>query len=185
MFLLWHPSLTAINVSYTFPILETSATALCGTTGINDGWTYPILQFLHCPLISFFPTFSTLPAARSSHRRKDLIDSLLNYQSIGYNEKNWEKLTVRGTFSSFLIGRVTDSVAWKMELQVLSQKSCQFHPPLPPKRRSPWVVWDDCIDVSRQGFSVEKHCQSSSCFLYLWQRWKHCSTYSNWSCSVW
>ena len=33
MFLLWHPSLTAINVSYTFPILETSATALCGTTG--------------------------------------------------------------------------------------------------------------------------------------------------------
>ena len=34
MFLLWHPSLTAINLSYTFPILETSATALCGTTGI-------------------------------------------------------------------------------------------------------------------------------------------------------
>ena len=33
MFLLWHPSLTAINLSYTFPILETSATALCGTTG--------------------------------------------------------------------------------------------------------------------------------------------------------
>ena len=31
MFLLWHPSLTAINLSYTFPILETSATALCGT----------------------------------------------------------------------------------------------------------------------------------------------------------
>ena len=34
MFLLWHPSFTAINLSYTFPILETSATALCGTTGI-------------------------------------------------------------------------------------------------------------------------------------------------------
>ena len=34
MFLLWHPSLTAINLSYTFLILETSATALCGTTGI-------------------------------------------------------------------------------------------------------------------------------------------------------
>ena len=33
MFLLWHPSLTAINLSYTFPIVETSATALCGTTG--------------------------------------------------------------------------------------------------------------------------------------------------------
>ena len=35
MFLLWHPSLTAINLSYTFPILETSATALCGTIGIS------------------------------------------------------------------------------------------------------------------------------------------------------
>ena len=35
MFLLWHPSLTAINLSYTFPILETSATALCGTTGTH------------------------------------------------------------------------------------------------------------------------------------------------------
>ena len=32
MFLLWHPSLTAINLSYTFPILETSATASCGST---------------------------------------------------------------------------------------------------------------------------------------------------------
>ena len=39
MFLLWHLSLTAINLSYTFPILETSATALCGTTGI-----YPCLD---------------------------------------------------------------------------------------------------------------------------------------------
>ena len=36
MFLLWHPSLTAINLSYTFPIFETSATALCGTTGISQ-----------------------------------------------------------------------------------------------------------------------------------------------------
>ena len=36
MFLLWHPSLTAINLSYTFPILETSATALCGTTGSSS-----------------------------------------------------------------------------------------------------------------------------------------------------
>ena len=45
MFLLWHPSLTAINLSYTFPILETSATALCGTTGTN---TTNILHVLYC-----------------------------------------------------------------------------------------------------------------------------------------
>ena len=64
MFLLWHPSLTAINLSYTFPILETSATALCGTTGMKarsltsgkanpkiadmtDSFT-PLIQQLHC-----------------------------------------------------------------------------------------------------------------------------------------
>ena len=52
MFLLWHPSLTAINLSYTFPILETSATALCGTTG-RWNWILPfrfrcILHFVCC-----------------------------------------------------------------------------------------------------------------------------------------
>ena len=34
MFLLWHPWLTTTNLSYSFPLLETSAAALCGTTGI-------------------------------------------------------------------------------------------------------------------------------------------------------
>ena len=46
MFLLWHPSLTAINLSYTFPILETSATALCGTTGIYIRILIYILMFI-------------------------------------------------------------------------------------------------------------------------------------------
>ena len=51
MFLLWHPSLTATNLSYTSPVLETSATALCGTTGIHfsrfflGGW-FRICGFL-------------------------------------------------------------------------------------------------------------------------------------------
>ena len=34
MFSLCHPWFTATNLSYTFPILETSATASCGSTGI-------------------------------------------------------------------------------------------------------------------------------------------------------
>ena len=34
MFLLLHPWLTTTNLSYSFPHLETSATALCGTTGM-------------------------------------------------------------------------------------------------------------------------------------------------------
>ena len=32
---LCHPRFTTTNLSYRFPIYETSATALCGTTGIN------------------------------------------------------------------------------------------------------------------------------------------------------
>ena len=40
MFLLWHPWLTATNLSYSFPLLETSATALCGTTGIYRFFAY-------------------------------------------------------------------------------------------------------------------------------------------------
>ena len=34
MALLCHPCITTANLSYRFPIFETSATALCGTTGI-------------------------------------------------------------------------------------------------------------------------------------------------------
>ena len=35
VFLLSHPWLTTTNPSYSFPLLKTSATALCGTTGMN------------------------------------------------------------------------------------------------------------------------------------------------------
>ena len=45
---LCHPWFTTTNLSYRFPLFETSATALCGTTGmndyymVNDWWlTYP------------------------------------------------------------------------------------------------------------------------------------------------
>ena len=38
---LCHPWFTTTNVSYRFPILETSATALCGTTGICLSLVWP------------------------------------------------------------------------------------------------------------------------------------------------
>ena len=53
MFLLWHPSLTAINLSYTFPILETSATALCGTTGI----LFYCFQYPDTQCMAYLPTY--------------------------------------------------------------------------------------------------------------------------------
>ena len=39
MFLLCHPWFTTTNLSYTFPIFETSATASCGTTGSGISFT--------------------------------------------------------------------------------------------------------------------------------------------------
>ena len=70
MFLLWHPSLTAINLSYTFPILETSATALCGTTG---NIVYVGINRLRRPQIHQIapsentPLAASLPSKRSAN----------------------------------------------------------------------------------------------------------------------
>ena len=47
MFLLWHPWLTTTNLSYSFPLLETSATASCGTTG--KSWTVGSTHRFGCP----------------------------------------------------------------------------------------------------------------------------------------
>ena len=48
MFLLWHPWLTTTNLSYSFPLLETSATASCGTTGIFNVYSLAVdLLWLH------------------------------------------------------------------------------------------------------------------------------------------
>ena len=46
---LCHPWFTTANLSYRFPIFETSATALCGTTGKD---TYPIINL--CSLVIVF-----------------------------------------------------------------------------------------------------------------------------------
>ena len=53
MFLLWHPSLTAINLSYTVPIIETSATVLCGTTGNDDPTDLRCQQCEKQPLLAW------------------------------------------------------------------------------------------------------------------------------------
>ena len=37
---LCHPGFTTTNLSYRFPIFETSATALCGTTGTPECWSH-------------------------------------------------------------------------------------------------------------------------------------------------
>ena len=53
---LCHPWFTTTNFSYRFPIFETSATALCGTTGINIVLSF-LLLFLSFSLCFFFRSF--------------------------------------------------------------------------------------------------------------------------------
>ena len=66
MFLLWHPWLTTTNLSYSFPLLETSATALCGTTGISFACTILHLHTAkwidrNCKLLNIVNTNSSKP----------------------------------------------------------------------------------------------------------------------------
>ena len=67
---LCHPWFTTTNLSYRFPIFETSATALCGTIGIN--YKYNLAHVVHsCWCVSFLPgltTRSSLGSWRSLER---------------------------------------------------------------------------------------------------------------------
>ena len=77
MFLLWHPSLTAINLSYTFPILETSATALCGTTGNHTKepergtcyWLFVCRTISIIPIADRWSYFGNQPSQTRSENR--------------------------------------------------------------------------------------------------------------------
>ena len=88
MFLLWHPSLTAINLSYTFPILETSATALCGTTGTN-WFCYSPWEFLGVNSLVCFVLFR---CAFSASVKKSSED--------GGNKKHWALASCGALFVS-------------------------------------------------------------------------------------
>ena len=60
---LCHPWLTTTNLSYRFPIFETSATALCGTTGTHTSYNVgrqTIAKFLNISPIMFFGTYEVL-----------------------------------------------------------------------------------------------------------------------------
>ena len=48
MFLLCHPWFTTTNLSYTFPIFETSATASCGSTGMSTYLVFFSIERCRC-----------------------------------------------------------------------------------------------------------------------------------------
>ena len=61
MFSLCHPWFTTTNLSYTFPILETSATASCGSTGMRYlWWCRMITIILLSSLLSLFSKSSMI-----------------------------------------------------------------------------------------------------------------------------
>ena len=65
---LCHPWFTTTNLSYRFPIFETSATALCGTTGIQ--WL-PICMDLQTTKISWqFWSLTRFSAQKAANRRE-------------------------------------------------------------------------------------------------------------------
>ena len=82
MFLLWHPSLTAINLSYTFPILETSATALCGTTGMYSIQKARNMYRYHWVLTYSISSISPMSQliARKSEKSKKCVLTILTSQ---------------------------------------------------------------------------------------------------------
>ena len=82
MFLLWHPSLTAINLSYTFPILETSATALCGTTGIDTSRSSPRYPTTHWAY-TCDSAESSIPLVRYQSKLKTVPPALLTQHKFG------------------------------------------------------------------------------------------------------
>jgi hypothetical protein len=49
---LCHPWITTTNLSYRFPIFDTSATALCGTTGNNNNNMYIIIYITIIDIIT-------------------------------------------------------------------------------------------------------------------------------------
>ena len=82
MFWLWHPSLTAINLSYTFPILETSATALCGTTGITF-WSFEP-SFSYDVFIILFPHIEEIPSGLEDAEHLEQMQEMQKAWEFGF-----------------------------------------------------------------------------------------------------
>ena len=83
---LCHPWFTTINLSYRFPIFETSATALCGTTGIQIQWLqcFTKTKFI---AFSFWVVFARdciewLKVCQSKFFRKSFYETILTLSHI-------------------------------------------------------------------------------------------------------
>ena len=109
MFLLWHPSLTAINLSYTCPILETSATALCGTTGIVIKYTLRVLEFhqtnlkplelmIYC--IEWFIRSICQEASTKKRGRREVEKGTWRIPNLGTENEGWGCVICNSNFYS-------------------------------------------------------------------------------------
>ena len=110
---LCHPWFTTTNLSYRFPIFETSATALCGTTGICSYWflniiyiyiyTYILCICIYIYMYNLFPTFTL---------QIEGFQFQLLFTSVNFNESLSIRSYVRfaaepNTYGFLLLGSLT------------------------------------------------------------------------------
>ena len=150
---LCHPWFTTTNLSYRFPIFETSATALCGTTGMN----HIQLEWCHMFLPSSFDwTWGRLCPLFDAIARKHVV--MCGGDCSRFHESIFAMTTQRVLWSRQLA--FPESGEWKTDriAKSVSKKCC--------KRRSNASV-DDCkkrfatvsVNPKRQhaAFHTHKH----------------------------
>ena len=176
MFLLWHPSLTAINLSYTFPILETSATALCGTTGtihnVEGCWRFSAKSRKPTSRLKAGPSF------RLRRLKKQLQTSSNGKQKLhGHEWTNARKLI--------------SSVAWHFSFsrchRTIHEKhlnDLEWHG-VWPRQRINCAQWPNVCQGTTQAYSNRhcsnpKSCQSFAGFAIGAQPWSACQDRWSW-----
>ena len=167
MFLLWHPWLTTTNLSYSFPLLETSATALCGTTGTCSSkvFTRTSLDTWHVSILTlenlcFFPRefrglipgvliikFDRLrPPIRCRHPepatlRRNTKPQRLSMRSGNPQNRIWKKSESSNRFLTILkdrtFGKLAALTRWALRVRCTSP----HHPKLLKYKmlQNPWI----------------------------------------------
>ncbi len=116
MFLLCHLWFTTTNFFYRCPILETSATPLCGTTGQNDSW------LVYAGLLDWFESRTHVPN---------------QWQMV---ELTWELKAITRTYTEKLIWADWQQV-FQNRTEIEKFTSLQQNPKAPNVPQDPRRVW--------------------------------------------
>ena len=143
---LCHPWFTTTNFSYRFPIFETSATALCGTTGNSWLCLYMFHELHGWFLIGRLVSAALVPEWLGWHEHADFGDPSCLYMHLSTSANflhlssfpKAKNLVSDNLFMSFLFTkRLTDSCG---KLLPLPKEICPFAGSLFPKERRPSMI---------------------------------------------